>query len=83
MRFFKQEEMYDSIYFYKLHPNEYSQEFCYYPFAVKLDRCVGSCNTINDVSFSYDYRKKWIKTFNKTHVMVCKCKFQGSKCDSN
>ena len=26
----------------KLHPNEYSQEFCYYPFAVKLDRCVAS-----------------------------------------
>ena len=25
-----------------LHPNEYSQEFCYYPFAVKLDRCVAS-----------------------------------------
>ena len=25
-----------------LHPNEYSQEFHYYPFAVKLDRCVGS-----------------------------------------
>ena len=25
-----------------LHPNEYSREFHYYPFAVKLDRCVGS-----------------------------------------
>ena len=33
-----------------LHPNEYSQEFYYYPFAVKLDRCVGSCNTLNDLS---------------------------------
>ena len=33
-----------------LHPNEYSQEFHYYPFLVKLDRCVGSCNTINDLS---------------------------------
>ena len=33
-----------------LHPNEYSQEFHYYPFAVKLDRCAGSCNTINDLS---------------------------------
>ena len=32
-----------------LHPNEYSQEFHYDPFAVKLDRCVGSCNTLNDV----------------------------------
>ena len=25
-------------------------EFYYYPFAVKLDRCVGSCNTLNDLS---------------------------------
>ena len=33
-----------------LHPNEYSQEFYYYPFAVKLDSCVGSCNTLNDLS---------------------------------
>ena len=33
-----------------LHHNEYSQEFHYYSFAVKLDRCVGSCNTTNDLS---------------------------------
>ena len=33
-----------------LHPNEYSQEFHHYPFAVKLDRCVGSCNSLNDLS---------------------------------
>ena len=33
-----------------IHPNEYSQEFHYYPFFVKLDRCVGSCNTLNDLS---------------------------------
>ena len=33
-----------------LHPNEYSQKFHYYSFAVKLDRCVGSCNTLNDLS---------------------------------
>ena len=26
-----------------LHCNDYSQEFHYYPFAVQLDRCVGSC----------------------------------------
>ena len=30
--------------------NEYSQEFHYYPFLVKLDRYVGSCNTLNDLS---------------------------------
>ena len=33
-----------------LRPNEHSHEFHYYPFAVKLDRCVGSCNTLNDLS---------------------------------
>ena len=33
-----------------LHPNGYSKEFHYYPFVVKLDRCVGSCNTFNDLS---------------------------------
>ena len=36
--------------FINLHPNECSQEFHYYLFAVKLDRCVGSCNTLNDLS---------------------------------
>ena len=33
-----------------LHPNEYSQEFHYYPFVVKLCRCFRSCNTLNDLS---------------------------------
>ena len=33
-----------------LHTNEYNQEFHYYSFAVKSDRCVGSCNTLNDIS---------------------------------
>ena len=33
-----------------LHLNEYSQEFHHYLFAVKLDRCVGRCNTLNDLS---------------------------------
>ena len=33
-----------------LDPNECSQEFHCYLFAVKLDRCIGSCNTINDLS---------------------------------
>ena len=28
---------------------EYSQEFHYYPFAVKLDKFLGSCNTLNDL----------------------------------
>ena len=33
-----------------LHPNEYSQEFHYHPFFVKLDRYVGSCNAFNTLS---------------------------------
>ena len=32
-----------------LNPSEYSQELHYYPFAVKLYRCVGNCNTLNDL----------------------------------
>ena len=32
------------------HPDEYSQEVHYYPFAVKLNRCARSCNTLNDLS---------------------------------
>ena len=41
-----------------LHPNEYSREFHYYPFAVKLDRRVGSCNTLNDLSNKYVFQIK-------------------------
>ena len=33
-----------------LHLNEYSLKFHNYPFAVKLDKCVGSCITLNDLS---------------------------------
>ena len=39
----EQSEMYDSMY-------EYSQELLYYPYALSLDRCVGSCNALNDLS---------------------------------
>ena len=68
-----------------LHLNEYSQEFHYYPFVVKLDRCVGSCNTVNDLSnkvcvpnktedlkydcFQHDYSYKWIDNINKAYLM--------------
>ena len=41
-----------------LHPNEYSQEFHYYSFAVKLGRCVGSCNTVNNLSNKYKFQIK-------------------------
>ena len=34
-----------------LHPNECNKEFHYYQYAVKLDRYVGSCNTLNNLSY--------------------------------
>ena len=33
-----------------LHVKEYRYKFHYYLFAVKLDRCVRICNTLNDLS---------------------------------
>ena len=59
-----------------LHPNEYSQELHYY--AVELDKCVGSWNTLNDL------RKK-VSVPNKTKDISCKCKCKsdGRKFNSN
>ena len=36
--------------FVNLHPNKNSQQLHYYSFTVKLCRCAGSCNTLNDLS---------------------------------
>ena len=57
-------------------------EFHYYPFAVKLDRCVGSCNTLNDLSNTVCALNKMedlnlhvfnmmtgIENINKAHIM--------------
>ena len=33
-----------------LNPDKYNQGLYYYPFMVKLDRCNGSCNTLDDLS---------------------------------
>ena len=33
-----------------LHPNECRQELHYYPFAVTLEKCDGSSNTLDDLS---------------------------------
>ena len=41
-----------------LHPNQYSQGLCYYPFVVSSDRSVGSCNTLNDLSIEYVFQTK-------------------------
>ena len=42
--------MYDSPILINLRRSEYSLEFCYYPFEFKLDRWVGICNILNDLS---------------------------------
>ena len=36
-----------------LHPNDYTLGLCYYTFAVNWDRCIGSCNILNDLSNKY------------------------------
>ena len=41
-----------------LHSNEYIEGLRYYPSAVNLDRCMGSCNTPNDLSNSIWVPKK-------------------------
>ena len=85
--------------FINFHPNEYSQRFHYYPFAVKLDRCVGICNTLNDLSNKVCVPNKTedlnlsmfkmitgineSKTLAKHISYECKCKFYGRKCNSD
>ena len=82
-----------------LHPDEYSQEFHYYPFLVKLDRCLGNCNTLNDLSnkvcipnktedlnltvFNMITRINECKTLTKHISCKCKCKFGARRCNSN
>ena len=53
-----------------LHPNEYSQKFHNYPFAVKLGRCVGSCNTLSGLSNKLCVRNKIEDlSLSEEHVM--------------
>ena len=82
-----------------LRSNEYSQEFHYYPFAVKLNRRVGSCNTLNDLSNKVCVPNKteglnlsvfnMIKWINKSKILTwhisCqyKCRFDERKCNSD
>ena len=82
-----------------LHPNEYSQEFHYYPFVVKLDRCVGSFNTWNDLSNKMPFSNKAeylnlsgfnmitgtneSKTLTKHISCEYKCRLDGRKSNSD
>ena len=83
--------------FANLYPNEYSQEFNYYPFAVKSDRCVGSRNPLNGLSdnvcapnntqdlnlgmFNMTIGINELKTLTKRISCKCKCKTDGIKCN--
>ena len=85
--------------FVNLNPNEYSQKFHYYPIVVKLDQCVGSCNTLNDLSnkecvsnktdnlnlniFNMITRINKSKTLTKHISCECKCKFDERNCNSD
>ena len=50
---------------FDLHTNEYGQGLCYYLFAVDLERFVGRCNTLNDLS-----NKLCVPVFNRLCVPV-------------
>ena len=82
-----------------LDPNECSPEFHYYSFSIKLDRGVGICNTLNDLSnkawapnkteklnltvFSMITGINESKRLTKHFSWECKCKFDETKCKSN
>ena len=81
------------------HPNKDSQEFHCYPLAVKLDRCVGSCNTVTDLSnkvcvpneredlnlslFNMIIGINEPKTLTEHISCECNCRFDGRKCNSD
>ena len=89
--------MYHSPTLIKLDLNEYSQEFHCYPFAVKLGRCIGSCNTLNNLSNKVCVPNKtedlnlsvfnMITGINESKTLIkhisCECKFSfdGRKCN--
>ena len=41
-----------------LHLNKYIEGLCYYPFAVNSDKCIGSCNTLIDLSIKVCVKSK-------------------------
>ena len=85
--------------FIDLHPNKYSQEFHCYPFSVQLDRYVGSCNTLIDLSNKVCVPNKTedfnlsifnmitgineSKTSTKHISCKCKCRFDERKSNSD
>ena len=41
-----------------LHPNEFNQEIHYHTFVVKLDNCIGSRNTLNNIEYVFQMKQK-------------------------
>ena len=80
-----------------LHPNALMEGLRYCPFAVNLDRCMGSCNNLNNLSKKVCIPHKTedlnLSVFNmiigiiETKILTkhisseCKCKFDGNKCN--
>ena len=78
---------------------DYINGLSYYSFTVNLDRCMGSCNTLNDLSnklyvpkkteglnlvvFNTKTETKESKILTKDILCQCKCHFDGGKCNSN
>ena len=78
-----------------LDPNEYNQELHYYPFAVKSDKSVGSCNFLNALSNGVCVPNKteilninvfnMITEKNESKILImgilcnCNCWFDGKK----
>ena len=56
--------------FINLHPNRYCQELHYYPFLVKLDTCVRSCNILNDLSKNVCVPNKKKRRFKHVFNMI-------------
>ena len=85
--------------FINLHSNEYSQQFHYYPFTIELDKWVGSCDALNELSNKVCVPNKTensnLNVFNMitginepktlTKHISCKykCKFDGRNCNSD
>ena len=82
-----------------LHTNEYTQGLCYFPLALNVDRCFGTCNILNDLSnkvcipnetedlnlnvFKIIPGVNESKTLREHKSCKCKCKFDIRKCNSN
>ena len=85
--------------FIDLHPNVCIEGLHCYPFAVNLDRCMESCNTLNNLSNEVSVPNKTedlnlsvfntITTINESKILTkhisceCRCKFGGRKCNSS